>query len=53
MATVNKIDINSSGEPGNFLNYVYPVGSIYMSINSANPSTLFGGLGNKFKDSFY
>lgn len=24
-------------------NMVYPVGSIYMSVNSANPSTLFGG----------
>ena len=22
---------------------VYPVGSIYMSVNSANPATLFGG----------
>lgn len=27
----------------NFLNKTYPVGSIYMSMNSANPSTLFGG----------
>lgn len=25
------------------LNQVYPVGSIYLSVNSANPSTLFGG----------
>lgn len=22
---------------------IYPIGSIYMSVNSTNPSTLFGG----------
>jgi hypothetical protein len=27
----------------NFINYVYPVGSIYMSISSTSPATLFGG----------
>lgn len=27
----------------NLLDAIYPVGSIYMSANSANPSTLFGG----------
>lgn len=26
-----------------FLNMVYPVGSIYMSVNAVNPSNLFGG----------
>lgn len=25
------------------LNQVYPIGSIYMSVNSTNPGTLFGG----------
>lgn len=30
------------GEGG--LNAIYPVGSIYLSVNSANPSQLFGGI---------
>lgn len=33
-------------------NAVYPVGSIYMSINSTNPSTLFGGQWEQLKDKF-
>lgn len=31
---------------------VYPVGSIYMSVNSVNPSTLFGGTWEQLKDKF-
>lgn len=49
-----KIGINKMPETGgrkgmylkpedNLFNLVYPIGSIYMSVNSVNPSTLFGG----------
>lgn len=31
---------------------IYPVGSIYMSVNSANPETLFGGTWQQIKDRF-
>ena len=34
------------------LNYIYPVGSIYMSVNSTSPATLFGGTWERLKDRF-
>lgn len=33
-------------------NKVYPIGSIYMSINSTNPSELFGGEWERIQDTF-
>lgn len=33
-------------------NVIYPVGSIYLSVNSTNPKTLFGGTWTQLKDRF-
>lgn len=33
-------------------NMIYPVGSVYVSVNSASPSTLFGGTWEQLKDRF-
>jgi len=38
-------------EDANF-NKIYPVGAIYMSVNSTNPSELFGGEWEQIKDRF-
>ena len=34
------------------INIVYPVGSIYMSVNSTSPALLFGGTWEQLKDRF-
>ena len=33
-------------------NLIYPIGSIYMSVNNTNPGTLFGGTWTQLKDRF-
>lgn len=34
------------------LDLIYPIGSIYLSVNSTNPSTLIGGTWEQIKDTF-
>lgn len=36
----------------NIVNVIYPVGSIYMSVNPTSPTTLFGGTWEQIKDTF-
>ena len=38
--------------PSEVVNLIYPVGSIYMSVNSISPETLFGGHWEQLKDRF-
>ena len=53
---INKDSTNttvpSSKAVYDFINTIYPVGSIYMSVNATNPSVLFGGTWEQIKDTF-
>ena len=47
-----KGDTGESVNITDLFNMIYPVGSIYMSINNTNPSLLFGGTWEKIEDKF-
>jgi len=40
------------GTMNDLFDLIYPVGSIYMSVNSTSPSVLFGGTWERIKDTF-
>ena len=41
--TVNGTTLNGSLSPTDIVNLIYPVGSLYLSVNDVDPSTIFGG----------
>ena len=43
---------NQSDQIVNLIDLIYPVDSMYISFNSTNPSTLFGGTWEQIKDKF-
>ena len=42
----------AGGKTDSIIDLVYPVGSIYMSVNSTSPASLFGGTWAQLKDRF-
>ena len=52
--TVNSITTQQGGFPtlSQIFDFIYPIGSIYVSVNSTNPGTLMGGTWEQIQDKF-
>ena len=49
---INELESEISSLKSDLANKLYPVGSIYMSVNATNPAELFGGTWERLKDRF-
>lgn len=49
---INNISEELDNFRNTFLNLVYPIGAVYLSLSSTNPGTLFGGTWEQLKDRF-
>lgn len=46
------IIIEGANRKINLLNMIYPIGSIYLTVNNVDPSTIFGGTWKKIENRF-
>ena len=51
-AIADIINTEKGAAPQAIVDLIYPIGSIYMSVNSTSPATLFGGTWVQLKDGF-
>ena len=49
---INNVVFNPVNEKFSIIDLIYPIGSIYMSVNDVNPNVLFGGQWEQLKDRF-
>lgn len=49
---INNVVFNPIGKKSSIFDLIYPIGSVYMSVNNINPNVLFGGRWEQLKDRF-
>lgn len=48
----NTVSVTDTWSSAKIRDFIYPVGSIYLSVNNVNPSTIFGGTWEQIQDTF-